>query len=46
MPTVTVEGHVTLQQAATALRDRLGSHDNHVDRAGGQVLGGRQCAAS
>jgi len=26
MPTVTVEGNVTLQQAATALRDRLGSH--------------------
>ena len=24
MPTVTVEGNVTLQQAATALRDRLG----------------------
>lgn len=26
MPTVTVEGNVTLQQAATALRDKLGGH--------------------
>ena len=48
MPTVTVEGNVTLQQAATALQDKLGSryevttHGSNADEA----LKVRQSAAS
>ena len=48
MPTVTVEGNVTLQQAATALRDRLGSHYEVTTHGSGaeQALKVRQSAAS
>jgi hypothetical protein len=48
MPTVTVEGNVTLQQAATALRDRLGSRYEVTTRGSGagQALKVKQSAAS
>ena len=48
MPTVTVEGNVTLRQAATALRDRLGNHyevTTHGSGAG-QALKVKQSAAA
>ena len=48
MPTVTVEGNVTLQQAATALRDRLGRRyevTTHGSSAG-QALKVKQSAAA
>ena len=48
MPTVTVEGNVTLQQAATALRHRLGSHYEVITRGSGaeQALKVKQSAAA
>ena len=48
MPTVTVEGNVTLQQAATALRDRLGSHYEVTAHGSGakQALKVKQSAAA
>jgi hypothetical protein len=48
MPTVTVEGNVTLQQAAAALRDRLGSHYQVTTHGSGaqQGLKVKQSAAS
>src|SRR6516225_8730262 len=48
MPTVTVEGNVTLQQAATALRDRLGSRYEVTTRGSGagQALKVKQSAAA
>ena len=48
MPTVTVEGNVTLQQAATALQDRLGSRYEVTTQASGaqQALKVKQSVAS
>ena len=48
MPTVTVEGSVTPQQAATALQDKLGSRYEITTRGTGaqQALKIRQSAAS
>ena len=48
MPTVTVEGPVTLQQAATALHDRLGSRYEVTTHGSGaqQALKVKQSAAS
>ena len=48
MPTVTVEGNVTLQQAATALRGRLGSRYEVTTRGSGaeQALKVKQSAAA
>ncbi len=48
MPTVTVEGNVTLQQAATALQDNLGSRYEVTTHGSGaqQALKVKQSAAS
>ena len=48
MPTVTVEGSVTLQQAATALQDKLGSRYEITTHGSGtqQALKVKQSAAS
>jgi len=48
MPTVTVEGNVTLQQAATALHDRLGSRYEVTTHGSGalQALKIKQSAAA
>ena len=48
MPTVTVEGNVTLQQAATALQDKLGSRYEVTTHGSGaqQALKVKQSAAS
>jgi hypothetical protein len=48
MPTVTVEGSVTLQQAATALQDKLSSRYEVTTHGSGaqQALKIRQSAAS
>ena len=48
MPTVTVEGSVTLQQAATALQDKLGSRYEVTTHGSGaqQALKVKQSAAS
>ena len=48
MPTVTVEGKVTLQQAATALQDKLGSRYEITTHGSGaqQALKVKQSAAS
>ena len=48
MPTVTVEGNVTLQQAATALKDKLGSRYEVTTHGSGaqQALKVKQSAAS
>ena len=48
MPTVTVEASVTLQQAATALQDKLGSRYQVTTHGSGaqQALKIRQSAAS
>ena len=48
MPTVTVEASVTLQQAATALQDKLGSRYEVTTHGSGaqQALKIRQSAAS
>jgi hypothetical protein len=48
MPTVTVEGDVTLQQAATALHDKLGSRYEVTTHGSGaqQALKVKQSAAS
>jgi hypothetical protein len=48
MPTVTVEGSVTLQQAATALHDKLGSRYEVTTHGSGtqQALNVKQSAAS
>ena len=48
MPTVTVEGNVTLQQAATALHDKLGSRYEVTTHGSGaqQALKVKQSAAS
>src|ERR1700752_4734433 len=48
MPTVTVEGNVTLQQAATALQDKLGSRYEVTTHGSGtqEALKGKQAAAS
>ena len=48
MPTVTVEGSVTLQQAATALQDKLGSRYEVTTHGSGtqQALKVKQSAAA
>jgi hypothetical protein len=48
MPTVTIEGNVTLQQVATALQDRLGSRYEVTTHGSGaqQALKVKQSAAS
>ncbi len=48
MPTVTVEGSVTLQQAATALQDKLGSRYEITTHGSGtqQALKVKQSAAA
>jgi hypothetical protein len=48
MPTVTVEGSVTLQQAATALQDKLGSRYEVAAHGSGaqQALKVKQSAAA
>jgi hypothetical protein len=48
MPTVTVEGSVTLQQAATALQDKLGSRFELTTHGSGaqQALKVKQSAAA
>ncbi|HXZ76696.1 MAG TPA: hypothetical protein VEH31_38295 [Streptosporangiaceae bacterium] len=48
MPTVTIEGNVALQQAATALQDRLGSRYEVTTHGSGaqQALKVKQSAAS
>jgi hypothetical protein len=48
MPTVTVEGNVTLQQAATALQDKLGSRYEITTHGSGAqaALKVKQSAAS
>ena len=48
MPTVTVEGSVTLHQAATALQDKLGSRYEVTTHGSGaqEVLKVKQSAAS
>ena len=48
MPTVTVKGNVTLQQAATALQDKLGSRYEITTHGSGpqQALKVKQSAAS
>jgi hypothetical protein len=48
MPTVTIEGSVTLEQAAMALRDRLGSHYEVTTHGSGaeQALKVKQSAAA
>lgn len=48
MPTVTVEGSVTLQEAATALKDKLGSGYEVTTRGNGanEALKVKQSAAS